>query len=170
MYIDERSQRPKLKLPLSNLEKILFLASILFLFTIWFISIDSYSKLPDIIPTHFNVSSVPDGYGSKNSIFISPVIVTVLYILIMILTRFPHIYNYAVSITAENAEANYRNGRTLMFCIITEILALFLYIQWNVIDGAIKGYSSLGILFLPIFLLTIFGTVIYFIFKMTKLK
>lgn len=64
-----------------------------------------YDQLPDQIPIYFNSPTKDaNGFGSKSLLWMSPVICGIIVIGLYILNRFPHIFNYPVKITAENAE------------------------------------------------------------------
>lgn len=170
MYIHEKPYRPKLKLALSNLEKFLFITSALCIIALWYLSIISYINLPKIVATHFNFSGSPDSYGSKNVIFIFPIIASIMYVLFATLSRLPHILNYTVKITVENVEAQYRNARTLMLSILGEVSLLFLFLQRSIVNSMKNNFSHSELLFLPLFLIIFFSTIIYFIRRMIKLK
>ncbi len=51
----------------------------------WLFAVNGYPHLPERIPTHFNAAGVPDGWGSRSSIFIFPVIGLVEYLFFSLL-------------------------------------------------------------------------------------
>ena len=63
-----------------------------------------YSSLPERIPSHYNIAGEIDSYNSRSSVFILPVICLLVYLPITILQCFPHLYNFPVEVTEENAE------------------------------------------------------------------
>ena len=81
-----------------------------------------------------------------------------------ILEKFPHVYNY-MNLTKNNARAQYLNGRLLINVLKNEFVLLFSYMTWKGIQIAIGENDSLGVWFLPVFLLIIFGSMAYFIVK-----
>ncbi len=93
------NKRPKLYIPMSKLEVILEIISVIAVILTWVYLITSWSKMPSMIPAHFNSSGQVTGYGSKDVSFIFPIIGTFVTILFNVLARFPHIFNYSVKIT-----------------------------------------------------------------------
>lgn len=158
-------ERPKLKIPYSIDEIIMELFSVMvILINIWLL-LKYYKLLPNTIPTHFNVAGVPDGYGSKGSILTLPIIAFIMYFFLTLLSRFPNIYNYPKPITEENAEYQYRCARKLMIIMKTEIIICFTYIEWTSVQATLGKANGLGLWFLPIFLIVIFGTLAIYIRK-----
>lgn len=70
----------------------------------------------------------------------------------------------------KNAKLQYENARKLMTFLKTEIIFVFTFIQWKQIMIAIHGGVGLSIWFLPIFILTIFETAGYFVYRSVKLQ
>ena len=106
-----------------------------------------WPTLPATIPTHFGVDGRPNAYGSKNTTFLLPGIQIVMLLLFGVLARYPWIYNYPVTITSENAERQYRRGRTLLTTVNAVLAWFFLAIQWQTIQVARGATSTLGGLF-----------------------
>lgn len=163
------SKRPKLHIAMSKLEIILEIISVIAFILTWVYIIISWSKMPSIIPTRFSSGQVT-AYGSKNTLFIIPIIATIMFILFNILARFPHVFNYRVKITEENAERQYRNGRLIMEAMGMEMSILFLYLDYILIEVALKRFSNFGIQLLPVFIIVLIGTVLYLSSRMKKLK
>lgn len=161
-------KRPKLKLPYSIYETIVEIASIVAILISIGVLLKYYRLLPSIIPNHFNALGIPDRYGSKSSLFILPIITFIMYFSLTILSRFPNVYNYPKPITEENAEYQYRCGRQLIITIKTEITVCFAYIEWTSVRAALGNTNGLGLWFLPVFLIFIFGTLIIHIKKSLK--
>ncbi|MBC8060537.1 MAG: DUF1648 domain-containing protein [Clostridiaceae bacterium] len=164
------SQRPSIKVERTNFQRILGVASFVILVMFWIYLFTEWTSIPDKIPTHFGVLGEVDSWGSKNSVLMLPVIMTALYLLLTILSAFPQYYNYTVTITVENAAAQYKNARTLMLWITLQLVAVFSYITYISIQIGLGNNKGLGIWSLPVFLVGVFGTVIYYIRRMVKLK
>lgn len=82
-------------------------------------------KAPDIVPTHFDFNGEVDGYGSKNTLFISLPITVIMYIGLAILAKYPEIYNYAIEITPRNKERQYSMATTFIRVMNIEIVSIF---------------------------------------------
>ena len=122
-----------------------------------------WGNAPDIIPTHYNFKGEVDAYGSKNTVFILLPIVLITYIGIAVLSKFPQVYIYAVEINLRNKEKQYLMASTFIRVLNVEIVTLFFFIQMN--SGKV-----LSIAFLFIFLLIIFGSIGFYIYKAIKCK
>mgnify|MGYP003519029842 FL=1 len=85
------------------------------------------------------------------------------YIGIAILSKFPQVYNYPVEINPRNKEKQYLMASTFIRVLNVEIVTLFFFIQMN--SGKV-----LSIAFLFIFLLIIFGSIGFYIYKAIKCK
>lgn len=72
---------PKLKIPLSLLEKILVASSLAINIFIWVYLFMQWSEIPSTIPSHFDLFGNPDAWSGKGSIIIGPIIFTLLSIL-----------------------------------------------------------------------------------------
>jgi uncharacterized membrane protein len=139
-------------------------AAALGMLTMLYVAITSWPLLPEIIPHHFGVSGKPDAWGGKWILWLLPGISLVLYVGLTILGRYPHVYNYPRPITEKNAAAQYHLARTMIVALKAEIILLFAYLQQQTIQVALGKTEGLGVAFLPIFLILIFGTIgIYFV-------
>ena len=71
----ERYEQPKIKLTKSLYIQ---MGIVLFLYLIlWGNALYLYKKLPDTIPTHFDISGKPDTWGNKSSLFLLPITATI---------------------------------------------------------------------------------------------
>ena len=147
--------RPKIQIKLSKLDESLELLSTIVLVVMFCLAIFVYLKSPDIIPSHFNAAGKPDGFSDKSAIFILLFIGIFTYFGFNQLVKFPHVFNFPVSITKENAERQYvlaiRMIRSLQLAILitfTVIILMTYLINIHISDG-------LGTWFLPLFLFLI---------------
>lgn len=161
---------PKLTLEKSPFDIVLFLLSSIFVLIMWLLLITMWNKLPETIPSHFSFSGVPDKWSSKSSLFLLPIITTVLYISLALLCKIPHLFNYTVKITEENAKAQYKNSITMVLCLCAETTGFMLYIFVSSICIALNQSFTLGAISTILFIGLLFSTIGYFIYKMYKLK
>lgn len=144
-----KTGRPKIKVPYQNVDIILELLSATILIFIVAYSIVSYSELPDTIATHFNAKGEADGFGNKSTIWLLTGISVFIYLLLFFINKVPHLHNYMVNITEENALKNYRLSNRMVRCTNLFCLLLFAGILYDSINIARGGTSSiLGIPFL----------------------
>lgn len=160
--------RPKIKIEKTLFHKFLIvLSTIILAFHLIYIAF-IFNKLPNVIPTHFNLNGIPDSYGSKGNLFILIIISIIFYILFMLLTRIPNHYNYLVTITPKNAKRQYQNAVTLVLSLLSEFLILLFYMDYKTVEISLGKASNIN--FMCLFILIIFLTLAYFIYKMIKLK
>lgn len=168
--VGNKNKRPVLRLPLSNCEKVIEVLSAIGVLLIFLIVITSWESVPGRIPTHFGSSGLPDAWGGKGSLVFLPIVVLVLYLLLSIVSKYPHTFNYPLKITEENARVQYQNARHLMAFLKTEITWSFTYIQWKTIQVAFGKAEGLGNIYLPILLIVIFGTIGVYLYKAKQYK
>lgn len=163
MAFQKKSDRPIIKLPFISIEIILeFIAAISLIFMIGTMFY-AWPSIPEVVPRHFGFTGEIDTWGNKKFLHFPLTPAVIIYIILSALTRFPHIYNYPVNITVENAERQYRTARTLIIALKAEIVLTFTYTQWAMI-------SRTKALFSPMLLLIVLGTLIYFVHRAYKLK
>lgn len=162
--------RPKINVSLSPLDKILESTGKLLIIIIWGLTLFIFFQLPTIIPTHFNASGKPDGFGNKLTILILPIIATLVYFGLTKLNQHPHTFNYTNSITEDNAEKQYTIATRMLRILKTAILIIFSHIilfTYFTTKGITNG---LGIWFLPLTLSIVLIPIIFYIFKLYKTK
>ena len=122
-----------------------------------------WSLLPEQIPQHYNFSGEVDSYSGKSSLLLLLWVNCGLWLGLTVLSRYPHIYNYLVTITEQNAARQYLLARRLIVYIKAVITVLFAGITWHIVHTALGGaYPIWPIVTLPIaFILA--GTIVYLI-------
>lgn len=113
---------------------IVIVATLLFVLHAW-------SELPDRIAVHFNVEGVPDGWGSKGALLSGPIFGAVMAILLTILSRYPHRFNYIQRITEQNAQQHYTLIRETMAVVCLVFAMLGAFISWLQVSAAYAGTS-----------------------------
>ena len=81
-----KSERPVIKIELTTADKMAEVIGVLVLVTFWAVTLFYYSKLPDTIPTHYNISGQADDHGSKTTILLLPVVGTILFLALHLTT------------------------------------------------------------------------------------
>ncbi len=168
--MDNRKTRPRIKLATTPTQVSLSLIAWAGLFACWLLVAAYYRALPAIIPTHFGMNGTPDGWGSKGSLIAIPVVCSVMYTMFTIITRFPHTFNYPVRITPENAERQYGNALTLMYWMRTMVIALFLYLQWIIVEVARHKAPGASVYLLPMVILALVIPTVFYLVRAYKNK
>lgn len=164
-------KRPKITIELNNADRIVEWLSWTLLIGIWVFASYGYLNLPEIIPVHFDAYGKPDDYGNKWSIFLLPFFSLFIVIGLTLLNRYPHIFNYPVKITEQNAKKQYIAATRLIRWLKIGILIMFGAILYQIHASAIEHSAGNAGLLLPVILLcTFIPMVIYFIvaFKLNK--
>lgn len=153
--------RPKIKLQLSPLDKTLETSGKCIIILLWIFTVIAFFKMPDTIPIHFNASGQADNYGNKVTIFILPIIVTLIFIGLTILNHYPYIFNYLTEITEANAAYQYsiatriiRFFKLLIAIIFTIIVLVTFLTSMHIINGV-------GSWFLPLMIVVFFIPALY---------
>lgn len=158
-------KRPKLKLELSKLDKIVEIVGWLVMLAVWGLTLSNYQRLPEIIPTHYNGAGIADGFGDKRMILTLPLVATFLFIGLTILNRFPHKFNYPTEITRENASEQYTNATRLLRYLKGIVVFVFGLVTYQTILHANGETEGLGVWFLPLILGLIFIPVFIFLIR-----
>ena len=153
--------RPLIKVKKDKVDLMLDVASIIGLMFIWIYTFTHFSKLPETIPTHFNIKGDIDNYGSKYTLWILPVVITFINILFRILYNYPHKFNYIVKITDDNAAKQYLLVLRITRIIIMNITFLFGFIIVKVVDGAYQKSSTLEWWFIPLLEISMIAPIVY---------
>lgn len=144
------NKRPRIKVPFESIDIIMEGISITLILLMVIYAAMEYTSLPESIPTHFNAKGEPDDYSNKTAIWLLPIIATVTYIGLFIINKYPHIHNYMVNITEENALKNYRFSTRIVRIVNLLTIVLFTYITYHIIQSAKGAQIELGSWFLPI--------------------
>jgi uncharacterized membrane protein len=122
--------------------------------------ITNWSYIPEKIPGHFNASGEITRWGNKSEILFAPIVGVIIYIGITVLTFFPEIWNVPTSKRKENQQAVYRTIKTMILLLKIEMISVYFYITYFSAKA-----QALPKAFLPINLLVIFSSLIYFTFR-----
>jgi uncharacterized membrane protein len=160
--------RPKIKVKRTFLDNTIEILGWISLLTIWMIVLSAYSNLPVSIPIHYNLEGQADGFGEKFNIFTLPVISTLMFIGLSLLNNYPHIFNYRIEITEENATDQYTIATRMIRYLKLIIVVVFGLISYKTIESSENQSDGMGIWFLPLILGLIFIPIVYFIKKSSK--
>ena len=102
----------------------------------------NYGQLPEQIPTHYNINGNPDGFGSKTSLWVLPLVGFVLYVIMTLINRRPENFNYLVKITPENAAVQYTMATRVIRFMKAFVMLLFAFLVWrtiSIVNGEAEG-------------------------------
>ena len=158
--------------------KILFTVAVILAIASWAISICYWSKLPDIIPTHFGISGQPDSWSDKSllSVFMIPVLQSILTTSFVALYYKPQYSNMPTTMWLMTLDKGQRERafsliRTMLVGTSLWIGALFTYLTYGMNVAALndgQGLSSLLMLLLIGFMLIWLAYWTIRVYKSTK--
>jgi uncharacterized membrane protein len=130
------------------------------LYWITYAALNGAERLPERIPAHFDISGQPNAWGSPAILWLLPVVGTGIYLLITVLgsIRFRR-YNLPVRVTESNLPFIQDKTSEMLGWIKAEMLGLFSYIQWGIIQAARSSEFRMSLLLIPVFLGAVFSTV-----------
>ena len=126
------------------------------------------SRLPDRIPTHFNFSGKPDGWGSPQLLWILPGFGSILYAGMTIVTRFPEAFNYPARVTPANRAVLQGLALRMIAWLKVEVMCLFAGIQYVTIESARRGGGALPPFSMGTAIVVVFGTIGWHVIAMRR--
>ncbi|MDD4311749.1 MAG: DUF1648 domain-containing protein [Eubacteriales bacterium] len=125
----------------------------------------AWNTIPAQIPAHYNAAGEVNRWGNKSELIVLPIISVMLYGMITLIERFPQIWNTGIRVTEENRTQVYRLLKNLIACVKIIMLSVFSFL--TVLSALAR---NLSIWFLLAFVALLFGTIAYFIVKLTRLR
>lgn len=162
-------KRPEPELEKNVLEWVADIAAILSWMACIVYLMVKWVSLPNTVPIHFNIYGQPDNWGAKWIIVIPLAIGIILWIGMHFLEKFPQGHNY-IWFTEENAQRQYKNSQLLVNAMKNIILFFFSFMTFESVRISLGEKSLLGVWELPVFLIVLFGTMFYFVFRSYRLR
>ncbi|MEH6747663.1 MAG: DUF1648 domain-containing protein [Maribacter arcticus] len=161
---------PKVKLDLTNTDKVIEFTGLTLLIGIWILAILSFSDLPESIPTHYNGAGEVDEFGERTNIFVLTIIGTITFIGLTLLNKNPHIFNYPKTITNENALHQYSNATRMIRVLKLIIIFVFGLILVRTLQNTNGNADGIGTWFLPLTIGLFIIPTLYFLIKSMKIN
>jgi uncharacterized membrane protein len=128
MFYDNR---PKIKVERKLFDVIVDRKNWALLIAFWIYILFSFNSLPESIPTHYNFKGEIDTYGSKKMLWMLPIIATIITVGFHFLVKAPHIFNYIVSITEQNAKTQYQLANRMLRVLRLFITVIFFSLSFT---------------------------------------
>lgn len=125
----------------------------------------NWTNIPENVPIHHNFAGKADRFGSKSELIILPLITVIMFLFMSVIEHFPQLWNTGVNITDKNKEYVYRILKNMITTIKLIIVCVFTYltIQTTLV-------IELPSMFLPVFILILFGDMIFWILKLVRIN
>lgn len=163
-------ERPEIKPKLSAFDKLIEALGYSAVVAIWALALVHYGKLPAMVPIHYNAAGQVDRLSDRSSVLVLPLLATVIFGALTMLSSAPNIFNYPVAITKENAARQYANASRLIRFLKLGIVVIFGLITFRTVQIALKQATGLGAWFIPVALGVLFIPILVFIVKAVKMK
>ena len=125
----------------------------------------NWSTLPDKIPAHYDFAGNIDRWGKKGELLIVPIMSWVLYVMITGVEQIPAIWNTGVKVTVENRYWVYRVLKYMVKSLKLIMVVDFSYMTIQSLSGqSLPGWFTL------LFLVIIFGDLIFWLWRLYKVK
>lgn len=124
----------------------------------------NWQTLPETVPLHFGLTGQPDGYGPKPLALTLPIVALFMY---GMLTA-GQIYgnpNLPWKLTENNKEQLVKLSEKLLWWMKILTSIMFAYVQYAVVETAMKRADGLGAWFAPVFIGSIFLSLALFFWK-----
>ncbi|HTO37723.1 MAG TPA: DUF1648 domain-containing protein [Brumimicrobium sp.] len=164
------NERPRIKIVPSSIDKLIDLLAWILLALIWVYIFMNYATLPDVIPTHFDAGGTADDFGAKETIFLISFVITALFTGLSILIRYPHTFNYPITLTEENTSKNYALATRLIRLMKLMLTIIFALIIWKTIAISKGELEELGTWFLPGILGLIFLPTVWYLITVRRIN
>ncbi len=165
MHIIRWEVVPIIKITRSRYDIVVEILCILCLLGTVLYLIINWGSIPNEIPGHYNAMGQVDRVTKKSSIFAVPIINLIMYLGMSAVERFPQVWNTGVRITEENKYRVYRIIKDMVKTIKLLMLIVFSYLTINSATA-----TELSPWLLPVFLILMFGSMIYYIVKLVRNK
>ena len=160
--------RPRIRITVTPLEFILELISLLGLICAAGMLIKFWPDLPAVIPQHFASTGEVDAWGDPSSLYFLLGANFLLYIMMTAVRRFPHTFNYPVQITEDNAARQYQLAVLYISLLKTQVVWLFVYLQWQIIQVALGNSTGMGTWFVMVVLLALLLPILIYVLAARK--
>ena len=123
----------------------------------------SWNSLPEQIPSHYDFKGQVDAYGGSGSLIFAMVMGWILVLTMIVISRFPSAWNTGVERTPANAAVVNRIIKDMLNVLEVGMAILFSYMMIVPVMGI-----SMGIWFMPAFLIVIFGNIIITVVRLIR--
>ena len=125
----------------------------------------AWKNIPNEIPMHYDAMGNVDRLGEKSELLILPIMTFLMCSFISVLELFPQVWNTGVKITEENKERVFRVLKNMIKTTKLIVVADFSFMTINSILG-----KNLPVWFSPVFIILIFGDIIFWLIKLVRIK
>lgn len=138
-----KAKRPVIELPMTPMEWLLQAVTTIILLATIAVVAYYWNQLPGQITIHFNIFGKPDNQGTKDWLIYLCGLSILNFLLMTVISRFPHTYNYLRPVTEANAAHQYSLARKFMFVMNLEVTGIMFFAIWSCIQVSLGASSTL---------------------------
>jgi uncharacterized membrane protein len=161
-------REPQPLLPQTLPEWLLELGAAAALLAQFVIVLAAWPEMPDQVPQHFDATGQADAMGSKATLLLLPGVNFVVFAMMTVISRFPHISSVPVEITPSNARRVYRLVRFQTIWLKAVVALVLAYMSWRTIEQARGSVQGLGVGFLPLTILGVGSAIAWFYLELRR--
>jgi uncharacterized membrane protein len=121
-----------------------------------------YQDLPDSLPRHYGSDGLPDAYGGKGIIWVLPIVGSILFIIIGLVSNIPSLINLPFQPDPEKTEIYQRKYARMVRILNVGMVCIFAYLTYNTIQIGLGDQTQLPTYFTPVALLFFLGIPLIF--------
>lgn len=125
-----------------------------------------YGRIADEVAVHYNIWGEPDVYGNKSTLIVLLIINSVTYLLLTVLNRYPHLFNFPVKVTEYNRDVLFFYGKRMIRVLKCQMVFVFSFL---IIHPIYFSGTSITFTIWSCLLLIVFTT-IYYTVKLHKYR
>lgn len=107
-----------------------------------------WSGVPDYVPTNFDFSGKPTTWGNKSTVWLLPVLGVVFFLALSVVTFLLPYGRYPAK-SSEGKQRQIALTGILVTAVKAELVLIFAYIEWRIIQVANSVATGLGETFVP---------------------
>lgn len=124
-----------------------------------------WNSLPDQIPAHYDVYGKVDRYGGKANILLMPIVMGIIFLMLVLLERYPNVWNVPVEVREETKERIYDSMAAVIVTLRCMLMLSALYTTICESQGI-----PLSAWYLPVFLTAVLSVIIIDIVYIVKVN
>ena len=129
---------------------------------------DFYSRLPERIATHFDVEGVANGFGARSTLWVLAGIAVLLYLTLVAIGSLPRVISLKRPLAPEREKVVLAETSAMVGWLNVEVCWMFAYICLAMVRNGMGLQVGLGIWFLPVLLVVVFGTCAFYMVRILE--
>ena len=163
-----KADRPRLDLPITKAEWALLMMTLVVVGGTVAVVYYYWANLPEQITIHFDIFGTPDRKGPKGTLIFLCAVSILNCLLMLILARFPHTFNYLKPITEKNAARQYSLARKFIVVMNLEVTGIMFFAIWSCIQVSVGAAQSIDLSSLVSLLVALIVSVAIYMFRANR--